>query len=222
MVYKIFARVFGGIGAFFLLVSLIITISTTLFISQSLTAGGTVTDVIKPNNRSYIFVISFTPSIGQPVQFSTTASANPPAFQAGQQVRVYYNPSDPANSARVDSFTSLWFWTVLPGLLGLAFGGVGLGFFLTMNFKERKQKWLRLHGQPLTARVTAVRLNRGMKINGKSPYVVHAEGHGPQKDQAYSFKSDNIWPNPPALAAGDEITVLVDPANYRRYHVIIS
>lgn len=223
MIWKLFALIWGGISALMLLIALIFGIMTQLFISQASGADGTVIAAASPNStRRSLATIEFTTATGQGVQFNTSISSSPPEFKSGQKVRVYYNPADPAGSARADSFMSLWFFTFLFGLLGLGFGGVGAGFFTAWFLNWRKRKWLGFNGERVRATITTVRLNTMVKMNGKSPYVILAQWHDPLKNMVHTFKSENIRSLPEALGPGDEVNVLVDPTNYRRYYVEVQ
>jgi hypothetical protein len=222
MITKIFSIIFGGIGAAFLVVTLIFVASNLSFLGEASVADGTVVQLQLTDKRSaYQPVITFTTSTGQRVQFTDTVASNPPQFSVGQSVKVYYKPSDPAGSARVDSLISFWF---LPGLFGIftvVFGGIGAGFFTVGYLKRRKQKWLQLNGQQVTAEITDIQLNRGIKVNGKSPYVILAQWYDPAKKLTYVFRSDSIWQIQANLAPGGKVNVKVDPQNFRRYHVEI-
>lgn len=222
MVSKLLAKIFGGFGAALLLVALFLGVSTELFIGQASVAEGTVIAAGNPNSSARSSaLIRFTAANGQVVEFNSPVRSNPPEFRLGQTVRVYYEAADPSGSARPDSFLSLWFWPGLAGLLGLVFGIVGAGFFMVWLLNWRKQKWLQLHGQRLTAEIIAIRQNTAVRNRGQSPYVILAQWRDPLKKLHYTFKSDNIWSNPAPLAPGAEISVLVDPNNPGRYHVEI-
>jgi hypothetical protein len=222
MVSKALFNIFGLIGLGFLVIALIFGITTQLFISQASVAQGTVIGAASPDSgRRSSALIRFSTSDGQVVQFNSPVQSNPPEFHLGQTVRVYYNLSDPQSSARPDSWLSLWFWTGLAGLLGLVFGLVGAGFFSAWYLNYRKQKWLQRHGQRLTAVITAIRQNTHVRNRGKSPYVIEARPREPRKGVNY-FKSGNLWDNPAPLIPGDEISVLIDPRNARRYLVEIT
>lgn len=223
MIWKLFAIIFGGIGAILLLIALVFGSSTQLFISQASVADGTVIAAASPDStRKSVATISFTTSSGQEVQFNSPVSSSPPEFRLGQKVKVYYNPSDPAGSARPDSFLSLWFFSMLSGILALAFCGVGFGFFIVWFLNWKKRKWLQSNGERVTAQVTNIRLNTSVRNMGKSPYVVLAQWNDPFKNMTYTFKSDHIWADPLPFGPGDEVTVLIDPKNYSRYYVEVQ
>ncbi len=176
MVSKVLFITFGAIGLGFLAVAAFFSITTQLFISQASVADGTVIWAASPDSvRRSSALIRFTTSDGRIVEFNSPVQSNPPEFQLGQPVRVYYNLADPQSSARPDSLLSLWFWPGLAGLLGLVFGLVSAGFFSVWYANYRKRKWLQHHGQPVTAVITAIRQNSYVHNRGKSPYVILAK-----------------------------------------------
>lgn len=222
MIFKPFALIFGGIGVVMLLVATGFTISTALFLSQSAQADGVVIEAAPPGSTyKSTATIEFTTADGRQVQFNSGVRASPPEFRQGQRVRVYYDPANPAGSARVNSLLSMWFLTGLFGILGLVFGGVGLGFAIPWVSGARKKKWLSLNGQRVTAYITGVVLNRSVRNMGKSPYIIMAQWHDPN-NVPYAFKSESIWKLPPATNPGDAIEVLIDPQNPRRYWVDVE
>jgi len=222
MFWNLMAKFFGGAGLVCLLIALVFGVSTQLFLSQASVADGTVIGPRNPESgRKYASTISFTTANGQAVQFTTSVSSSPPEFQLGQKVKIYYSPDNPEASARPDSFLSLWFLPGLFGLLALIFGGLGIGFYMVDFLNRRKIKWLQTNGQRVTAVVSEVRLNTSLKNRGKSPYVVTAQWRNPANSQLYSFKSNSLWVEPAPVAPGKEVSVLVDPKDFGRYHMEI-
>jgi hypothetical protein len=220
MVARLFGLIFGGIGLFFLAIALGFGINTALLISQSTTADGTVIDGGNASGgRKVRALIEFTAATGQTVEFRSAIASNPPEFQTGQKVRVYYKPADPAGSAQVDSFISLWFWSWLFVLLGLVFGGIGLVSLIMWYTGYRRKKWLQQHGQRVKAEITAVKKNTMVHNLGKSPYYVLARSRDTFNSITPTFKSGNVWNLPASVTPGTNIDVLVDPNNYRRYYV---
>lgn len=220
MIAKIMGLTFGAIGAVALLVVLFFAIINFIFLSQAATAEGTVTTV-QQSGRGFNALISFPTSDGRVIQFTSPINTRPPEFTVGQKVRVYYNPDDPAGSARPDSFISLWFWPFLAGIFAVVFGLIGLGFYSVYYLNQRKINWLRQNGQRVTGQVSQVRLNPSVRNRGKSPHQVWVQWRDPKNGQTHTFKSANIWLDPVPFSPGMEVSVLVDPKNTARYHVDI-
>lgn len=220
MVARLIGFIFGGIGLGTLAIAFVFAINTTLFISQSTTANGTVTNGGDTSSgRKVTALIQFTAANGQAVQFRSAVASNPPEFQTGQKVKVFYKPSDPAGSAQVDSLISLWFWSLLFGFLGLVFAAIGLVSLIIWYMGNRKKRWLQQHGQRISAEVTAVRKNTRVGNKGKSPYYVLARSRDTLNSITPTFKSGSVWNLPATVTPGANIDVLVDPNNYGRYYV---
>jgi hypothetical protein len=220
MVARLIGFIFGGIGLLQLIIALGFGLSTTLAISSSVTANGVVIDGGNTSGgRKVTGLIEFTASNGQVVRFRSPIASSPPEFQTGQQVKVYYKTSDPAGSAMVDSLISLWFWTGLFGILGLVSFSVGLVSFSIWYAGTRKRKWLLQHGHRITAEVTEVKKNPYVHNMGKSPYYILARSRETINSVAPVFKSGNVWNLPATVTPGADVSVLVDPTNYRRYYV---
>src|SRR5436190_12450367 len=74
------------------------------------------------DGHAYQPKITFIALAGGKVQLPSVGMSNPPRFRVGQEVPVVYDPSNPYR-ARIRSFASLWFASLL-------FGGLGSLFFL--------------------------------------------------------------------------------------------
>ena len=74
------------------------------------------------DGHAYQPKITFTTQTGEKVVLTSVGMSNPPRFRVGQEVPVVYDPSNP-HKARIRSFASLWFASLL-------FGGLGSLFFL--------------------------------------------------------------------------------------------
>lgn len=221
MVAKILGLIFGGTGAVALLIVLFFTIGNLTFISQASVADGTVIRVQRAGN-GYNAEINFTTSDGRAIQFTSLVQSNPPEFEVGQKVRVYYNLNNPAESAKPDSFLSFWFWPGLFGIFVVVFGGIGLVCYSIYYFSQRKIKWLQRNGQRVTGHITSIRLNSAVRNRRKSPHKVQVHWSDPRNGQTHSFESANIWLDPLPFSPGDELSVLIDPKNIRRYYVDTS
>ena len=74
------------------------------------------------NHGSYTYypVVNFTTRDGQINRFTDNTGANPPMYQAGNQVTVIYLADNPAKSAIIDHGLGNW---IMPGVL-ILLGGV--------------------------------------------------------------------------------------------------
>ncbi len=125
--------IFGVIGIAMLAGGAYTRYTTAAEIRTFLPAEGVVTGNVasrsgRNNSLSYAAQVRFTTQDGSTVNFKESFSANPPAHQVGDKVKVLYDPSNYQN-ARVDDFMNTWFLPLLLGGMGLIFGliGVSLG-----------------------------------------------------------------------------------------------
>jgi hypothetical protein len=95
------------------------------FLRTACTASGVVehvTLVHLVDGHAYQPKITFTTQAGENVVLTSVGMSNPPRFRAGQEVPVVYDPSN-LHKARIRSFASVWFASLL-------FGGIGSLIFL--------------------------------------------------------------------------------------------
>jgi hypothetical protein len=122
-----------------LVVALGFGIYTSVFLIRSVPAKGTVVNLIpeydeENDSTNYAPVFSFAAGDGKIYTIKSGVATNPPGFEVGQNVKVLYVPSHPAN-AKLASFRQLWFVTVLCVGLGVFF--TTAGYFL-LRFERRR------------------------------------------------------------------------------------
>ncbi len=81
------------------------------------------------DGNSYQPKITFTTQAGDKIVLTSVGMSNPPKFRVGQEVPVVYDPSNP-HRARIRSFASLWFASLLFGMIGSVFFLIGLMLLL--------------------------------------------------------------------------------------------
>jgi len=203
---------------------------TKNFLEDALTADGTVIELVRSrsssknsSNNSYIYtpVVEFQMQDGSTIEFTSSAGSNPPKYTRGEVVEVFYHKSSPEN-AKINDFFSLWGWTFICTMLGVAFSLVGLSMLLVGFLRGRKIAWLKENGMPIKAKFQRVGINRGVKVNGRSPYVVYAQWHNPYTNKVHVFRSENISFDPTKQLNTDEITVLIEKDNPKNYYVDLS
>lgn len=138
--FTIFILAFGLPGLGFLIGGVFAFTSTQNFLDQSVSANGTVIDLglrYSGNSRVYYPIIKFTDESGQEIEFRSSFGSNPPAYQVGEKVSILYIPDNP-DQARISSFISLWFLTLLFLGMGTIFTGIGLIFLYSLITNMRK------------------------------------------------------------------------------------
>ncbi len=81
-------------------------------------------------------VVRFKPHKGRTVTFTSGPSSRPAPYAAGDKVKVFYNPDNPAE-AQINSFVTLWFSTLMLAFFGLFCLGMGsLGLLMAGLFGQ--------------------------------------------------------------------------------------
>lgn len=170
---------------------------------------------------TYVPVVMFRTEHGEEITFRGTVATNPPAFRTGETVRVLYDP-DMTVPPRIDSFWQLWFGTVILGILGSVFGGIGWGYWGSKIAGRRLEAWLDRHGRRIEAEVVDVGLDRAFSFNHQSPWRIRAQWHDETGGELYLFNSRALWFDPEPFLHGGRITVLIDPDDPRRYKMDLA
>jgi hypothetical protein len=97
--------------------------------SAGLAAPGSVVALhthLRRHTIVYRPVIRFTTASGSEVQFEDSSGSNPPAYRVGEQLRVRYLASTPANSAIIDQ--GIWNWSgpIILAVFGVLIIGIGI------------------------------------------------------------------------------------------------
>jgi len=227
---------FRLVGGIFLLIGLIfLPIAGFLFLQDARFAGNAATgdgqvlrfdsvttrDSDGYRTTSHRAVISFTDHNGRRQEFREQVNTSPPRFSVGDKVTVLYDPANPA-AARVDDF---WARKFLPTMF-LALGGIMAvvgAIFLTGDMKRgRKVARLKQMGQPIEADFLEVFQDRFISINHKNPFRVAVQAPDPVTDALRRFESAPIWVDPTRQLTGRKVSVLIDPARPKDYHVDLS
>jgi hypothetical protein len=118
---------FAGIGVFLLGIDLFLYLHTRQQLSNAVRTQGTVIDLIRTSKKNATLApkVSFVAKNGETYMFISSVGTNPPEFEKGQRVSIYYDPQSP-KQAFVDSFLQLWFVNVILTVLALPFLGIGL------------------------------------------------------------------------------------------------
>lgn len=208
--------------------------TTNQFIEQSLKTEGIVVDLVRSRSssrtsgsnrrktsRGYAPVVEFTTESGDTIEFVSSTSSNPPKFSEGELVEVFYDPRSP-RKAKINSFLTLWAGTIIVGLMGLIFSGIGVGWFWNNVKKKKKANHLRRSGFPIQAKINGMETNSRVKVNGRHPYRISAQWLDSRTSTVYSFFSENIWYDPAEFVKTDEITVLIERENPKNYLMDVS
>ena len=124
--------VFIGVAVLMCIIAVLTGVSTWRGLSREVEAPGQVVEMAtrrdEQGNEFYYPVVKFSPAGGSPKTVQMPEGSWPPAYEIGDPVTVLYDPQQPLN-ARVKSTSgtfSLWIWTMVTGILAVAFIGATL------------------------------------------------------------------------------------------------
>ncbi len=218
---------FGIVGIGMLVGCGLFVISTREFLAVARSADGTVVRMeysrsgFRTSVGSYYPIVRFHLPTGKTIEFRGWVGSNPPAYRRGESVRVLYDPTAP-ESAKIDSFFSLWFAPILLGFLGSVFGAFGVGYWGWWIARVRREAWLARHGRRIVADIVDVAIERSVKRNRRSPWRITAQWAEPLSLKVHVFKSARIRFDPTPFMKGETVSVLIDPDDPRRYMVDLS
>lgn len=100
-------------------------------------------------------------------------------------------------------------------LLGLAFLLATALIWYFMGRRERRRAELLSYGLRVAAKVTEIRINHGVKVNGRSPVVVYAACVHPVSREQVTLRSHNLWNC--TLTTGQSVDICFDQMNEKLY-----
>ena len=218
----LFIGIFTFVGGTFFAIGLALFTESVNFKRTASSAEGVVYDIetrSDSDGSSYYPMVRFTPAgAEEPVEFTGGVGSNPSSYKRDQKVKVIYDPKNP-EKARIDSFFETALFPLVFSGMGGIFLAIGLGFLISRIKDRQNDAWLRLNGKQVTAKITGVEYDTSFKVNGQSPWRITAQWHNPNTNQVHVFRSDQIWFDPSPYIETEEITVLIDPKNLKKYDV---
>jgi len=217
-----------AIGALFLVIAAVFLQARLSFESDAVRTDGEVVAVVQSSridndgrrSTTWCPAVRFTSETSGTLTFTARTCSSLPSYRIGQHVDVLYLRGEP-ESADIDSPVERW-------LLPMVFGGIGFGFLLIgllialpMLRSRRTAAQVKVSGRPIMATVIDVSLNSQLRVNGRSPWRIHAQWLDPATNKVHVFDSEDLWFDP-APYLGPEIRVLVDPKDASRYWVAVD
>lgn len=215
---------FAVIGAAMLIGAIAIAVAQQRFRAQAVHAQGVVVEhsYSRSNDSSssgsggtYCPVVHFTDADGQQIEFIGSVCSQPPAENVGDTVAVLYRKGDP-HDARIDSFLTRWFAAMIVGGIGSVFFIIGLALVVPSLRRRRIAAELQATGVAIQADVVEVARDTSFKLNGRSPWRIHAQWRDPASGKIHLFRSDMLWFDPSEYL-GEQISVLIRPGQPKRY-----
>lgn len=195
------------------------------FLKSSQVANGTVIELVSStsDNSSTLYrpTIEFLTDEGKSIQFTSDVSSNPPSYSKGETVEIYYQTDSPQR-AKIKGFFSLWGGHLIMGGIGFSLFMIGFSMVVTNTRKNKKIQNLKASGIRIKAKIKHIGLKTSHKVNGRSPYQIHAQWLDSSKNKVHIFKSEYLWFDPTDYVNEEEITVLIDRNNPKKYYVDVS
>jgi len=217
-------NVFSLVGLSLLGGAVVWVLTTQRFISSAETATGTVVEMVPSGSSSkttWSPVVDFTTKDGKSIRLRPSFSSNPPAYDVGERVVVYYRPETP-EEAKIDGFFALYLGPMILNIVGFVFFSIGTVMRWVAVRQEQKEVDLRQNGLPVQTQFQAVRLNTRLAVNGRHPFQVVTQWLDPGSGKVRVFHSENLWFDPTAYAQGREVTVYLDRRKPKRYYMDVS
>lgn len=139
-------------------------------------------------------------------------------MKRGQEMTVYYDPSNPVN---VESKGASTFLIVILLIFAVVFGGFAIAFVLIGANKKGNRQRLKQMGVVIQADITEISENTSMTYNGRHPFIISCQYKAPD-GKLYTFASESLWCGSHELPSEGKIPVYVDPRDYTKYYVDIE
>src|SRR5258707_14944996 len=132
---KLFSTIFGGVGVILLAIAAFLVVREQSFLGRALQATGTIADLqyspdTDNNGGSYCPVVDFTTKSGKRVEYDSNVCSDPPGYQVGQQVKVYYDP-DNSNDVQLPGVWGQYAAVIVLILIGQPFSLIGVWTFFS-------------------------------------------------------------------------------------------
>ncbi len=205
---KLLFIIFTLIGACGVMAGAAMVAHSAAFVVRAKRADGTVVRNVwtKGRHGSAHPVVQFRVD-GQPIEFEGKVGTSPPAYSVGAPVTIYYLSEDP-REAIIDSFVERYLLAAIFGGIGSIFLAIGVCFWLVPAMIVRKRTRIIADGVPVQAKVVEVHVDRSLKINDRSPWVIVAQFKDELTDQVIVCKSHYLWDDPSfRFPIGSEVTV---------------
>ncbi|MBO6608462.1 DUF3592 domain-containing protein [Altererythrobacter sp.] len=174
----------------------------------------------RPRGRD-LPVIEFRNASGAKHIFTGAPGLGDHDYARGQRVRVIYSPRSPSD-ARVNSFGSLYHFSIWTLGFGLLFAGVGVA---SMGYYRRRLRVideLMRNGLRVQAEFQHCIRDKRAKKGKDSPFYVFAQARNPSTGEIARFKSLPIWKDLSPVLRGQTVPVRFDPSSPKHYFVDLS
>jgi hypothetical protein len=144
---------------------------------------------------------------GEAVEFTSAVGTSPPLHHVDDRVTVFYWPGKPG-VAVIAGFAEWYLRPMVLAGFGLVLTAMGGGFLWGPAWFARRRQRIIADGVPVQAKILAVRLDRSVKVNRRSPWVIVAEFKDEVTGQIVPCTSHYLWADPTLkYPVGSEVTV---------------
>ena len=220
--------VFLALGLLMIGGALFVCNSVRTFDANATKTTGTVLELVASTSKNsqgssttYAPLVSYTDNSGGTHQYKPNYSSNPPGYEVGEKVDVFYDPKNPddVKLGGLGEYTGAF---VLGGI-GLVFALIGLIAVLVILRKRARTAQLKETGELVQAQFDMVKQNIFVEINRIHPFHIHCSWKDPLTGTLHSFKSGMLLMDPsPYMAAHKTLDVYMDRNNPKKYFVDTS
>lgn len=173
------------------------------------------------NGATFAPVVEWRDAQGTRHVLISNTSSNPASFDRGERVEVLYDRAKPAQ-ATINSFGQRFTGILIFGGIGLVF--VLIGGPLVYFYMRRRRVIARLKrsGEHIEAKFLHCKYDGSTVVNGRSPFLVHAQGKHPKTGRLARFVSEPIWVDLTSTLEGKTVPVLVDRKRYKDHFVVLD
>jgi hypothetical protein len=148
---------------------------------------------------------------GRPVQIKGHIGSKPAAHAVNDTVVVFYQRDDPEH-ALIGTFRELYLIATILSGIGVILAGIGGGFLLVPRWIRHKRERIIAEGISAQAKVVDIFIDRSLRVNGRSPWVIVAEFQDPITGETIRCKSHYLWEAPDGqYRVGGPVTVFYLP-----------
>jgi hypothetical protein len=148
---------------------------------------------------------------GRRLEIKGQIGSKPAAHAVKDTVIVFYQPDDPEH-ALIGTFRELYLLATILGGVGALLLGIGGGFLWVPGWLRRKRERIIAEGISAQAKVVAIFIDRSLRVNGRSPWVIEAEFQDPITGETIRCKSHYLWESPDGqYRVGGPVTVFYLP-----------
>lgn len=214
---KLVWSLIAGLGGLFFAVGIVLFAVDLHFFADARRVEGEVIDLRVNSKGSAAPDVAYADHLGRDHVYRSNIYSRP-SYGLGDRVTIAFDPDEPED-ATIDSPTNRW---LLPGI----FGGIGfvhltIGSLALLRRARRKREIARLlrEGQRVDATVTTITQDTSIRVNRRSPWVIHCQAALPGESSTRTFVSRRFWYDPGPHLRRPTLSVCYDPRAPER-HVV--